>query len=90
MQNPFEEILAEIVVLRKTVEQQIAIVEASKQYKEPYIPVDRIIGTYCSKTSLYQYVKDGTVKLYKLGGLSFVKTDEFFSSHVFIPVQMEH
>ncbi len=44
-----------------------------------YTPVQELFKKkYCSAPTFYDHVKRGNVTLYKFGGKSFVKTEEFF------------
>ncbi len=91
MENPFEIILAEIKKLDDKLSQlQLSLKNPDTDPKHDlvFIPVTKIIDTYLSRSSFYMHVKQGTIRIYKLGDKTFVKADEFFTS--FIPVELNN
>jgi|GEM_PF-6613224 len=51
-----------------------------------FIPVKEITARYFTKPTFYKHVRSGLIKLYKVGGRSFVKSSEFHAA--FQPVEI--
>lgn len=80
MTNPFEEIQTELKEIKAVLKKQVDLLSRPKEYSDVYIPVSTIVEKYISHTTFYKQVKEGNIKIYKLGRRTFVKADEFYNS----------
>lgn len=78
----FEDIRSTLDTLQATLEGPIVTPTEKEDGKvvDELIPISKVIGPYCSKATLYRYVNEGRVVLYKFGRKRFVKANEFFSA----------